>query len=222
MSWWVAGAVVGSALIGSSSARSAAGTQAESTAAGIGENARQYDITRSDFAPFREAGKQALGKLQTEMDAPTTSADVMSDPGYRFGLEQGQQALERKIAATGGRVSGAALKAASEYGTNYATTGFNAAYQRRQDRLNRLAALAGIGQSATGSSAAAGAATAGANANLLTAQGNASGASQLAQGSIWGNTANSLGAVAQKWAARPQTTPLVNSWEIPMQPGGGS
>jgi len=194
---------IGGALISSSATRSASSQQADATAASQGENARQYDLTRRDYAPYREAGVKALGQLQGEMNTMPTSAEVMSDPGYQFGLKQGQQALDRKAAAAGGRVSGAALKAASEYGTNYATTGYNAAYQRRQDRLNRLAALAGVGQSATGSSAAAGSAMAGANANLLTSQGNASGAATLAQGNIWGNAVNQLGAIGQRWANQP-------------------
>lgn len=206
MTWWVAGATVGSALIGSASARSASSAQADSTAAGIEENRRQYDLTRGDFAPYREAGVKALGQLQTDIGRMPTSAEVMSDPGYQFGLKQGQQALDRKAAAAGGRVSGAALKAASEYGTNYATTGYNAAYQRRQDRLNRLAALAGVGQSATGSSAAAGSSAASANANLLTSQGNATGSATLAQGNIWGNSLNQLGAIGQRWANQPSAS----------------
>jgi hypothetical protein len=189
----------------SDSASNAADTQAASTASGIAEQRRQYDLTRGDYTPYREAGTRALGGLESEMNRPVTAADAMAEPGYQFGLQQGQQALDRKAAAAGGRVSGAALKAASEYGTNYATTGYNAAYQRRQDRLNRLAALAGIGQSATGSSAAAGATAAGNISGLIGSQGNAAAAGQLAQGNIWGNTANQLGAIGQKWASTPNS-----------------
>lgn len=140
-----------------------------------------------------------------EMDRPVTAENVMEDPGYAFGMQQGQQALDRKAAAGGGRVSGAALKAASEYATNYATTGYNAAYQRRQDRLNRLAALANIGQTATGSSAAAGASASNAIGGMMGAQGNASGAAALAQSNIWGNAANQLGAIGQRWASQPRS-----------------
>lgn len=218
--WGAIAAVAGSVISGamqSDGAKSAADTQAGATNAATAENRRQYDQTRADYQPYREAGTKALGTLQSEMDQGVTAADVMSDPGYQFGLTQGQLGLDRKIAASGGRVSGAALKAASQYNTGYATTGYNAAYQRKQDRLNRLASLAGIGQSATGSSAAAGAASAGANANLISSQGNATAASQIAQGNIWGNTANQIGAAAQKWAT-PQSG---GSTYIPMQAGGG-
>jgi hypothetical protein len=206
---FIAAALIGggAALVGgymaSQSVSDAADTQAASTASGIGEQRRQYDLTRGDYAPYREAGARALGGLEAGINQPFTGAEAMAEPGYQFGLEQGQQALDRKAAAAGGRVSGAALKAASEYGTNYATTGYNAAYQRRQDRLNRLAALAGIGQSATGSSAQAGSTAAGNISGLISGQGNAAAAGQLAQGNIWGNTANQLGAIGKKWASTP-------------------
>ena len=189
----------GLALVGgmmsSDAAKDAAQTQADATNAGIGEQRRQFDLTREDYAPYREAGKRGLAQYETEINAPVTAADVMQDPGYQFGLMQGQTALDRKIAAMGGRVSGAALKAAARYGTDYASTGYNAAYQRRQDRLNRLAALAGIGQSATGSSAQAGMNMANNVSGMLTAQGDASAAARMAQGSIWGNTANKIAAL---------------------------
>lgn len=198
MPWGVAvGAAVG--LAGSAmqadAASDAADQQAASSAAAIAEQRRQYDLTREDYAPYRAAGTQALGQLQTEMNAPVTSADVMSDPGYAFGQQQGQQALDRKIAAMGGRVSGAALKAASRYNTDYATTGYNAAYQRRQDRLNRLASLAGIGQTATGSSAAAGSNAANQISGLISSQGDAQGAATLARGNIWANAGNQIAAL---------------------------
>lgn len=215
-----AASVVGS-VISSNAVGDAADTQAAGTAAGIAEQRRQYDLTRGDYAPYRDAGTKALGQLQDEMGRTTTAADAMSDPGYQFGLQQGQLGLDRKAAASGGRVSGAALKSAAEYATNYATTGYNAAYQRRQDRLNRLAALANVGQTATGGSASAGTAAANNIGGLMTAQGNAAGAAQLAQGNIWGNTGNQLGAVASRWANSPSSSYVPNSGGIDTGNGAG-
>lgn len=203
--WVGAAAAIGGSLIGSNATSNAADTQAASTAAGIAEQQRQFDLTRSDYAPFRAAGTQALGQLQTDINTPVTSADVMSDPGYQFGLDQGTTALNRRIAASGGRISGAALKAASRFGTDYASTGYGAAYQRREDRLNRLAALAGIGQTSTAGSAAAGSSSANAISGLLSSQGDASGAAQIAQGNIWANTGNQLAAIYQRQSQVPQT-----------------
>ena len=208
---WGYAAVAGATLVGASMQAGAAGdaadAQSDASAASIGEQRRQFDLTRSDYARYREAGTKALGQLQTDINAPVTSADVMSDPGYQFGLKQGQLGLDRKAAAGGGRVSGAALKSASEYATNYATAGYGAAYQRRQDRLNRLASLAGLGQTATSGSAAAGASASNAITGIVGAQGDATGAARLAQGNIWGNAVNQIGAAAGKWASTPSATP---------------
>lgn len=234
MTFWVAGAAVvgaiGGAVISSDSSRSASNKQKDANAAAlatnqtaIGEQQREFDLTRADqqqtrddYAPYRVAGTSALGSLQTDINTPVTAADVESDPGYAFGQQQGQLGLDRKAAASGGRVSGAALKAASEFATNYASNGYNAAYQRKQDRLNRLAAIAGIGQTATGSSSLAGAGAGNVNqitsilgqsANLQSSLGNAQGAATIAQGNIWGSAINQLGAAGARWAATPTATP---------------
>ncbi len=221
MSGWVAGAIVVGAVVGAAASDNAADSQLEGTQAGIAAQDRQAALARADQAPYRAAGVKALGQLETENDRQTTAADAMSDPGYQFGLQQGQQALDRKAAAAGGRVSGAALKSASEYATNYATTGYSAAYQRRQDRLNRLAALAGIGQTSTNASAASGANAANAISGLVSAQGNATGAAQLAQGNIWGNAANQLGAVGQRWASAPTSNYTANTAGVDSGAGAG-
>ena len=197
----VAGAVgaIGGALISSSAAGDAADQQAAGTDKALAENARQYDQTRADYAPYRAAGVTALGQYATENDTPLDTSNLQMDPGYQFGLTQGQQAIDRQTSAAGGRISGAALKAAAQYGTEYATTGYSAAYgrvkQTRDDRLNRLAALAGIGQSATDSAVAAGQATTKSNNAIVQAAGANAGAATLAQGGIWGNAANQLTAL---------------------------
>ncbi len=184
------GDLVGS-VIGGNSASKANRQQQQATDAAIGENRRQYDLTRQDYAPYREAGYKALSQYQNELGRPITAADVMSDPGYQFGLSQGQQALDRKASAMGGRVSGAALKAAARYGSDYASNGYNAAYQRGQDRLNRIAALANVGQTATNSVSSAGQQSTNAISNLISNQGNANAAATVAKGNIWGNFAQS-------------------------------
>lgn len=196
------GAGVGLLSAGSQSnaAQSAANTQADATRASIDEQRRQADRAYADQAPYRAQGEYALGLIPGLINKDVTAEEVMADPGYQFGMKQGQLGLDRKAAAAGGRISGAALKSAAEYSSNYAANGFNAAYQRRQDRLNRLAALAGVGQTATQASAASGMNGANNISNLTTAQGNAAGGAQLAQGNIWAGATNQIGAAAQKWA----------------------
>ena len=104
-----------------------------------------------------------------------TAKDYQADPGYAFRLSEGQRALERTAAARGGLISGTALKAASRYSgdlasqeyenayqralTGYGTqvdrsntafsrglTGYNADVARADTGYNRLAGMAGIGQ----------------------------------------------------------------------------
>lgn len=203
MTFWVAGAAIvgtiGGSLISSHSVSKAADQQAQGTSDAIAENRRQFDITQANQAPYLAAGKTALGQMATENDAPLDASTIQLDPGYQFGLKEGRQAIDRQTAAAGGRISGAALKAAARYGTDYATTGYSTAYARanqaRTDRLNRLAALAGIGQTATQNVGALGANTAGANGALMAAAGSNAGAADMAQGNIWANTTNQLAAL---------------------------
>jgi len=210
-------ATVGSALISSNAASKAADKQAQGTSDALAENRRQFDVTQANQAPYLEAGKLALGKLATENDTPLDATGIQMDPGYQFGLHQGQQAIDRQTAAAGGRISGAALKAAAQYGTDYATNGYSAAYARanqaRTDRLNRLAALAGVGQTATQNVGAQGANTAGANSALVVAAGNNAGAATLAQGNIWGNAGNQLMALyGRKTSAAPNSYTAANQY----------
>jgi hypothetical protein len=216
---WAAVIGAGAGLLGASMASDAASdasaTQAASTAEAIAEQRRQFDLQRNDFAPYRETGVNALKQLAGDINTQPTAAEVMSDPGYQFGLDQGQQALDRRFAASGGRLSGASMKALSRFNVGTAASGYNAAYQRRQDRLNRLAALSGIGQSSTASSAQAGANSGNAIGNLLTAQGNAAGAGQLAQGNIWGNAANQIGAIAARQFGGNNSAPINQQYGLP-------
>ena len=181
-----------SGFIQDRSAKRADNTQRQATADEIAENRRQYDQTRTDFEPWRTTGANALQQLAGDINKPVTAEEVMSEPGYQFGLDQGQRAIGQRIAAGGGRVSGQAIKASARYGTDYAASGYGAAYQRGQDRLNRLASLANVGQTATGQTAAAGQFATGNIGRAIGNQGDASAASQLARGGIWANQANKL------------------------------
>lgn len=196
---WAAAAAIGGAAIGAYSTNKAAKTQANATEKSIEAQNAQYAQTREDQAPYRETGYRALGQLEKENAVPLDPASVQMDPGYEFARNQGQEAIDRKTAAAGGRISGAALKAASQYNTDYATTGYSNAYNRvnqaRSDRLNRLAALARVGQTSTQQTGLAGQNNANQISAMTTAQGNASAAAQLAQGNIWAGAGNQIAAL---------------------------
>jgi len=104
-----------------------------------------------------QAANQALaGKLASgELGGAFNPGDLTKEPGYQFDLQQGEQALGRKQAATGNYFSGQALKEAQDYGTGLADKTYGNAYQRwlqnQQNTYNMLS-----GQSAQGINAATG------------------------------------------------------------------
>jgi hypothetical protein len=203
-------AQLGSGLFQGYQAGKAADQSAAASQAAINEQRRQFDLTRGDFAPYREAGARGLGLYEQGVSQVPSAADVMAQPGYQFGLDQGMNALQRQIAAHGGRNSGAAQKAATRYGTDYATTRYNDAWAKRNDRLAQLGALAGIGQAATSSTANAGSNATNAIGQLMQYRGDTIGGGSLAQGNIWGNTANAIGALYGR--PKPKTTNPLDPW----------
>jgi hypothetical protein len=192
---WVATAVVSSAVIGASTARSAAKTQAGAAAQASDVQQQQYEQTRADQAPYREAGYKALAELQrTAGNVPGAfkfgAGDYQADPGYAFRLAEGQKALDRQAAARGGLISGGALRAAQRYGQemgsqefgnayNRALTGYNTGVASENQLYNRQAGLAGIGQTATNLVGQAGQNYATNVGNLMTGAGAAQAAGQV-------------------------------------------
>ncbi len=290
---WVAVAVVGGSVItagaGYASSR-AAGRAAQGGAdAASAEQARQYDQTRADYAPYRVTGEAALGQLarlyglpfstsqqwqsqqpqivgDTELPAGTTTNHVgngyyevhyggqrigtlrpggsngqfVSDagadipalmrqsqqqaqatnappaggpdmsvftesPDYRFNLAEGQQAIDRSLAARGRTLSGAGVREGVRYASGMASNEFGNFY-------NRLANLAGLGQTATGSTAAAGANAANniSQNHLFAGQARASGymqAGQAANNAVQGGIQNYMLYMYLNPQTPPPTTP---------------
>ena len=196
MAGWMAAAVVGSALIGSSSSRRAASTQAES-ADRAGELQReQFERQVELQEPFRQVGLRALNKLEGAAEyTPFGMEQFQQDPGYGFRLSEGQKAIDRSAAARSGLQSGSALKAAARYGQEMGSQEFQNAFNRygieRERRLNPLQSLAGVGQTSTNQLVAGG-------QNYANAAGEAMGAAGQARASGYMGSANSLsGALGQ-------------------------
>lgn len=214
MAW---GAILGGiagGLLGSKGAKSAANTQADATREATEEQRRQYDLSRTDSAPWREAGTQGVSRLSQLLGLGTdtggdfgsanrkfTVADFMDDPvtklSYQSGLDLGKQAIDRMAGARGSRNSGATLKALNRFGTDYtgqkAGESYNRFYGDQDRELNRLAGIAGTGQTAVTNQNALGSQTATNIGNLVSSLGNARGASAIAQGNIWGGAAQNIG-----------------------------
>jgi len=192
MSWWTAGAIVGSALLGSSASRSAGETQAGAAREASALSDAQFQQTRQDQMPFLQAGVRALGKLEGAADyTPFAYDEFTRDPGYAFRLKEGQKALDAQAASRGGLISGNALRAATSYGQEMGsqeyTNAFNRYQQERAARLQPLQSLAGVGQTTAANLGAAGAANAGAMGNYLTGGAAAGAAGQVGAANAYSN-----------------------------------
>jgi hypothetical protein len=159
--------------------------------AGRESNALQkqmYDQTRADFAPYREAGYGALSQMQNLLKDPSSLAQ---QGDYQFGLNQGIKARDQSAASNGMLYSGAQQKALTQYGNDYANTKLNESY-------NRLAGLAGTGQQATGSTAAAGQNYGNQVGNTLQGMGNARASGYVGGANAWSNAFGNIGNLLQQ------------------------
>lgn len=198
----VAAAVIGGAVIGAGATAYSGKKAAEATekAAQKASNTEleMYYQTREDLAPYRETGTAALSKLgalygigdQTEEDAGTRApdySDFYESPDYQFTFDQGTRAVEQSLAKRGlggAADSGAAMKSLTRFGQGLASQQFS-------NYRNSLAALAGIGQTATTTGASFGASTSSAVGRNIMAAGDARASSYLNTGAAVSNVADS-------------------------------
>lgn len=173
------GAVIGS-VIQAGAAGHAADLQAQ--AAQNAQNIQQgmFNTQQTNLQPFREAGAGATSQLSYllgtggtpgnapngnttaggfgSLNAPFT-ADMMKQysPAYQFQMQQGRQGVLNQDAGQTGALSGAALKDLTSFNQGYANTAFQNAfgqYQTQQtNTFNRLAGIAGMGESAAANAA---------------------------------------------------------------------
>lgn len=152
MTFWVAGAIVGSAVIGGNAASKAAKAQAGATRDAAQLQYDQFERQVELQEPWRKAGEEALNKLvplATEY-TPFGMEQFQADPGYAFRMSEGMKGLERSAAARGGLLSGGMLKGIQRFGQDLAsqeyTNAFNRYQTERAARLAPLQSLAGVGQ----------------------------------------------------------------------------
>jgi hypothetical protein len=163
MSGWVAGAVVGSAVISSQASKKAGQTQAAATGKAADTQSkvareqlalqqRMYEEDVKRQQPWLKAGEQALNRLTplATQYTPFGMQQFQQDPGYQFRMSEGMKALERGAAARGGLLSGATLRGTQRFGQELASQEYQNAFNRyqaeRTARLQPLQSLAGVGQ----------------------------------------------------------------------------
>jgi hypothetical protein len=189
MTFWVAGAVVGSAVIGANASSKAAKAQAGAASEASNLEREMFERNIELNAPFREAGVNALNKLVPLTDYKDFGMDQFrADPGYSFRMSEGMKGLERSAAARGGLLSGSMLKGIQRFGQDMASQEYQNAFNRyqteRNARLNPLQSLAGVGQTTSQQLGAAGTQMAGNVGNLITG-----GAAARASGYVGGANA---------------------------------
>lgn len=207
----VAGATLVSGYMGSKAAKSAAGTQADAAAYAADVNKEMFDVQNEQFAPYRGAGYQGLNILRgmlpgaytkydesgKPIEGTATGTDFLTrqfgpedlktylDPSMEFRMKYGQEGTNRLANVAGGAIGGNTLRALTDYSQNLASTEYGKSFDRKQvdvgNIYNRLASIAGIGQTAQNT-------TAGLSANTASTLGN------LAVGSANAQAAGTVGA----------------------------
>jgi len=170
------GGQVAGGLLGSKASKGASAAQQQAVNAAIGnwntmggkaENAllgaqgtvgdiqsQMYGAGMGALNPYQQAGYGALSEMINRPDfAAPTEQQMLNEPGYQAGLNEGMRALQNSIAANTGNLSGAAVKEAMRYGQDYASQKYgdvyNRALQTYNTNYNKLSDLINAGYGAT-------------------------------------------------------------------------
>ena len=116
-----------------------------------------------------QAGANATGSLMHQFNADDLQSNLA--PNYDFMKQQGLGATQNMLNAKGGNISGNTMRGMTQFAEDYAGTGYQNAFQNytanQTNIFNRLAAIAGIGQTANQASANAGTSLAQGAANSM-------------------------------------------------------
>ena len=186
---WIAAAIVGSnvvsGILGSNASQNAAQLQSNAANNATANQLAMFNTINNQNAPGRATGYNALNQIgalnngqYTQYDAngnpigTATGSGYLTNqfnnqdlnanlaPNYAFQLQQGQNATNQANNATGGMVSGNALKGLQDYTQGAAGSAYQQAFNnytaQRTGIYNTLASIAGLGQTANAQSAQAG------------------------------------------------------------------
>ena len=210
---------VGAAALQASATNHATDVTAQTAANSLAFNKNVYDTTLTNEQPYQAAGASAVGQLQSGLSDGSLTAgyapqfsfsgvNEANDPAYQWDLQQGTDAVQRSAAATGGLVSGGALKDLTNYSQGLASNQYQQSYSNalaqyqqaynqyettQSNTFNRLSSTAGLGQNAVTGTATSGNAAAGINANVNTNTANSLSNLATNQGNAWGAAAIGVG-----------------------------
>ena len=217
----VSAAIVGSAAVGLVGSKMSSDAQAKAAKSGSRAEERMSkanlefqremaESQREDFAPWTEAGGQALEKLWAGVQSgefEVGKVDVNQDPGYQFRMDEGIEARDKSAASRGRLLSGAQNKAIEAFAQDTASQEYGAAYAREADakarKYNMLSGLSQQGQASAARQAGATSQLASTGGNIMAQSGQAQNIAQqnigAARASAYQGMAQSTNQAAQNW-----------------------
>ena len=174
------GSVVGG-VAQANAAEEVANQQAEAARNALALQREMFEYQKSLLEPYRTAGTAALKRLEGALGlggAAQPQQTLEMDPGYGFRLGEGMKALERMQSARGSMLSGGAMKAGQRYAQDYASGEYGNAY-------NRLANIAGLGQTVGGQLGTAAQQFGTSAGNVMGQEANALAAGRIGRGSAY-------------------------------------
>lgn len=205
-----AGASLLSGILGGKGAKKAAKAQTDAINAAIGEQRRQYDTSRADFAPFLSGGGAAFGSAQDLLglhgnDPQASAIDALkASPGFTSLYDTGQDTILQNAAATGGLRGGNTQNSLAQFGSGLLATVI-------QNQLQNLGGLSGIGAGAAGQLGSLGQNNANSISGLLSDRGNAQASGIAGQYGAWLSGLGGLGNAAGNYfggGGRPSANPI--------------
>jgi hypothetical protein len=136
---------IASGLIAANAAKKAAQAQEEAATRAQGLVSDYYSKSQGYQQPYYDIGTANMAQMNADVNAgkynmPTESFSYQgyqepqfnfsADPGYKFRLSQGTDAIQNSSAARGLGLSGATQKALARYGQNFASNEYGNAYNR--------------------------------------------------------------------------------------------
>ena len=228
-----AAAIVGSAVVGYAGAKMSADAQSKGAKSGSRAEERMSEANlefqremaeqqREDFAPWTEAGGQALEKLWAGVQSgefdpgkfDPSQIDIKADPGYQFRMDEGVEALDKSAAARGRLLSGAQNKAITGFAQDTASQEYGNAYARYADqytkendakkqKYNMLAGISQQGQASAARQAGATSQLAQTGGNIMAQSGRSQNIAQQnignARAGAYQGQATAVNQAAQNW-----------------------
>lgn len=161
----------------------------------IAEQRRQFDVTNTNFAPYRDIGGKGLAGLGDLTGVNGTDAQgsaieaLKASPFYQSLFRTGEEAVLQNASATGGLRGGNTERGLADFGAD-------TLMQTIQQQLASLGGLAGMGMGATNATAGFGQNASNAVSGFLNNQGQARASGALAIGGInnqmWNNAGGFL------------------------------